>query len=57
MEARIRQLEQEMEGKTEEELTPILEAYNRLSTQYDRENGYAYESEITGVCLLNMALL
>ena len=49
MEARIRQLEQEMEGKTEEELTPILEAYNRLSTQYDRENGYAYESEITGV--------
>lgn len=49
MEARIRQLEQEMEGKTEEELAPILEAYNRLSTQYDRENGYAYESEITGV--------
>ena len=49
MEARIRQLEQEMEGKTEDELAPILEAYNRLSTQYDRENGYAYESEITGV--------
>ncbi|SEQ45645.1 ATP-binding cassette, subfamily F, member 3 [Lachnospiraceae bacterium NE2001] len=49
MEARIRELEQEMEGKTEEELVPILEAYNRLSTQYDRENGYAYESEITGV--------
>lgn len=49
METRIRELEKEMEGKTEEELTPILEAYNRLSTQYDRENGYAYESEITGV--------
>ncbi len=49
MEARIRELEKEMEGKSEQELAPILEAYNRLSTQYDRENGYAYESEITGV--------
>ncbi len=49
MEKRIRELEKEMEGKNEQELAPILEAYNRLSTQYDRENGYAYESEITGV--------
>ena len=49
MEARIRELEQEMEGKTQEELAPILESYNRLTTAYDRENGYAYESEITGV--------
>ena len=49
METRIRELEKEMEGKSEEELAPILEAYNRLTTQYDRENGYAYESEITGV--------
>ena len=49
MEVRIRELEKEMEGKSEEELAPILEAYNRLTTQYDRENGYAYESEITGV--------
>lgn len=49
LETRIRQLEQEMEGKSEQELAPILEAYNRLSTRYDRENGYAYESEITGV--------
>jgi ATP-binding cassette subfamily F protein 3 len=31
------------------ELEKILEAYNRLSTRYDHENGYAYESEITGV--------
>lgn len=49
MEVRIRELEKEMEGKSEEELALILEAYNRLTTQYDRENGYAYESEITGV--------
>ena len=49
MEVRIRELEKEMEGKTGEELDRILEVYNRLSTQYDRENGYAYESEITGV--------
>ena len=49
MEERLRQLEKEMEGKNEQELAPILEAYNRLSTAYDRENGYAYESEIAGV--------
>ncbi len=49
MEEDIRRLEKEMEGKNEEELGPILEAYNRLQTRYDRENGYAYESEIAGV--------
>lgn len=49
MEKRIRELEKEMESATGAELDSILETYNRLSTTYDRENGYAYESEITGV--------
>ena len=49
MEKRIRELEKEMENATGAELDSILETYNRLSTTYDRENGYAYESEITGV--------
>ncbi|MBP3234011.1 MAG: ABC-F family ATP-binding cassette domain-containing protein [Eubacterium sp.] len=49
MEKRIRELEKEMENATGSELDSILETYNRLSTTYDRENGYAYESEITGV--------
>ena len=49
MEQRMRALEKEMQEKTGDELASIMEAYNRLSTTYDRENGYAYESEITGV--------
>ena len=48
-EAQIRQLEQDMKTAKGEELEHILEVYNRLSSKYDRENGYAYESEITGV--------
>ncbi len=31
------------------ELDSILESYNRLTTKYNQENGYAYESEINGV--------
>lgn len=49
MEANIRQLELDMKSAKGEELEKILETYNRLSSTYDRENGYAYESEITGV--------
>ena len=48
-EARIRQLELDMKHAEGEELEKILETYNRLTAKYDRENGYAYESEITGV--------
>ena len=49
MEKRIRELEIEMQHLTGSELNSALETYNRLSTTYDRENGYAYESEIAGV--------
>lgn len=49
METKIRQLELDMKHAEGEKLENILETYNRLSSKYDRENGYAYESEITGV--------
>lgn len=49
MEEKIRQLELEMKHTEGEELKKILETYNRLSSRYDMENGYAYESEIAGV--------
>ncbi|MGN0151770.1 MAG: ABC-F family ATP-binding cassette domain-containing protein [Wujia sp.] len=49
MENRIRALELEMKHLKGEELERVLEEYNRLQAAYDRENGYAYQSEITGV--------
>ncbi|MBO5424288.1 MAG: ABC-F family ATP-binding cassette domain-containing protein [Lachnospiraceae bacterium] len=49
LEASIRQLELDMKHAEGEELERIMENYNRLSSKYDRENGYAYESEVTGV--------
>lgn len=49
LEANIRRLEQDMKHAEGEELEKILETYNRLSSKYDRDNGYSYESEITGV--------
>ncbi len=49
METKIRALEHEMKNLSGDELARVLEEYNRLQAAYDRENGYAYESEITGV--------
>lgn len=49
MEASIRKLEQDMKNAQGDELSKILDTYNRLQSIYDRENGYAYESEINGV--------
>ncbi|SCW55698.1 ATP-binding cassette, subfamily F, member 3 [Eubacterium ruminantium] len=46
---RIRSIEHEMTDKSGAELDKLLEEYNKLQTIFDRENGYAYESEITGV--------
>lgn len=49
MESKIRQLEHDMKNAEGDELEKVLEVYNRLSSKYDRENGYAYESEVNGV--------
>ncbi len=49
MEASIRKLEQDMKHSTGKDLEKIMDTYNRLQSAYDRENGYAYKSEIIGV--------
>lgn len=49
IERRLREIESEMKHLSGEELDKRMETYNRLTAQFERENGYAYESEITGV--------
>ena len=49
MERRIREIEMELKHLTGDALNDRLETYNRLTATFERENGYAYESEITGV--------
>ena len=49
MEEKIRSLEKDMKHADGEELEKIMNTYNNLSSHYDRENGYAYKSEVTGV--------
>ena len=49
MEARIRKLEMDMKHVTGEELDSMLAAYSRLNHEFELQNGYAYQSEVTGV--------
>lgn len=49
MEERIRQLEQEMKHVQGEALESMFTEYSRLNHQFERENGYAYQSEVIGV--------
>lgn len=49
MEERIRSIEQEMKHLKGEELDRCMESYHHLTTSFEQANGYAYESEITGV--------
>lgn len=49
MEKKIRSLEQEMKTLEGEALTAVLETYNRLNTEFEHRNGYACQSEVTGV--------
>ncbi len=49
LEKNIRQLEHDMKLAQGDALEKIMDSYNRMQNIYDRENGYAYESEITGV--------
>lgn len=49
MERQIRSIEQELPSLEGEALSARLETYNRLMAEFERQNGYAYESEITGV--------
>ena len=49
MEQQIRSLEQRMKHTDGEELESLLETYSRLNHEFELLNGYAWQSEITGV--------
>ena len=49
MEQQIRSIEQELDSLSGDALSSRLETYTRLTAAFERDNGYAYESEITGV--------
>ena len=49
MERQIREIEQEMKHLSGERLEERMNTYQRLTAAFERENGYACESEITGV--------
>lgn len=49
MEEQIRSLEERMQYASGEELEQLMDTYHRLTTEFERQNGYAYRSEITGI--------
>ena len=49
MEKKIRSIELELKSLSGEELENRLNTYNRLQSEFESRNGYACESEITGV--------
>ena len=49
MERQIREIEQEMKHLSGERMEERMNTYQRLTAAFERENGYACESEITGV--------
>ncbi len=49
MEQRMRSIEQEMKHARGEELDRLMNTYTRLNHEFELENGYACESELTGV--------
>lgn len=49
LEEQIRNIEQELKSLSGSELETRLNTYNRLMSEFESKNGYAYESEITGV--------
>lgn len=49
LEENIRQMEHEMKSLQGDALTLLLESYNRMSTEFERRDGYSYRSELAGV--------
>nr|WP_314459385.1 ABC-F family ATP-binding cassette domain-containing protein [uncultured Clostridium sp.] len=49
MEAKIRKLEMDMKHAAGDELEEMLSVYSRLNHEFELLNGYAYQSEVTGV--------
>jgi ATP-binding cassette subfamily F protein 3 len=49
MERRLRSMEEEMKHLSGDALHELMEQYNRISTEFEHKNGYAVQSEVTGV--------
>ena len=49
MERKLRVLEKQMKAASGEELETLMESYTRLTHTFELENGYACQSEVTGV--------
>lgn len=49
MEQKIRQMEHDMKQVTGRELESLMEAYTRLTHAFELANGYACQSEVTGI--------
>lgn len=49
LEQEIRRLETEMKAATGEELSSMMETYARLNHEFEQKDGYACQSEITGI--------
>lgn len=49
LEQQIRSIEHELKELSGSDLESRLDTYNRLMSEFESKNGYAYESEITGV--------
>ena len=49
LEERIRSIELEMKRASGEELHALMEEYNRCTQEFEQQNGYACQSEITGI--------
>ncbi len=49
MEQEIRRMERDMKHMDGEELDALMNRYSRLTTRFEMENGYAYQSELAGV--------
>ncbi len=49
MEQRLREMESSMKDAKTGTLEEIMDSYSRLSSEFDRRNGYAVRSEVTGI--------
>ncbi len=49
MEQRLRAMEHEMKQLSGDALSNLMEQYNRVSVEFERGNGYAVRSEVTGI--------
>lgn len=49
MEQRLREMEEEMKHLDGDSLQSLMSAYNRISTEFERRNGYSIQSEVVGV--------